>query len=104
MTGRPISEPNPAPNVGLEIDAKYRLTRLLGQGSFGTVFEAEHLLAGRKAALRFLHGQLRSEAFERRFLEQIRAVGAVGQENIVELLDVGQNASFGPFAAMELIE
>src|SRR5262249_50862089 len=96
--------PSAVPAVGAEVDAKYRLTRLLGQGALGPVLEAEHLLAGRKVALRFLHERLRGGDFERRFLDEVRAVGAVGNENIVDMLDVGMSAQFGPYSVMELVD
>src|SRR5690242_13957595 len=84
-----IAAPTPAPaglpTVGSEVDHKYRLQRLLGMGAIGQIFEAEHLLAGRRVAMRFLHPRLRGADFERRFLSEVRSVGTVGHENIAEL-------------------
>ncbi|HJZ84162.1 MAG TPA: protein kinase [Polyangia bacterium] len=102
MTGQPLSAPTPA--VGDEVDGKYRLTRLLGQGVLGMVFEAENQLLGRKVALRFMHPHLRSEVSEGRFLQETRAVGGVGHDNITELLDVAKGTSFGPYAVMEMVD
>src|SRR5215831_8574385 len=101
-----IAAPAPAslPTVGAEVDHKYRLQRLVGMGAIGQLFEAEHLLAGRRVAMRFLHPRLRGGDFERRFLGEVRSVGAVGHENIAELLDVGGSAEFGPYVVMELVD
>ncbi|MBN1668786.1 MAG: protein kinase [Anaerolineales bacterium] len=46
---------------GLIIDDKYELIRFLGAGSFGAVYEAQHLGLGVKRALKFLVRQLESE-------------------------------------------
>src|ERR1044071_577971 len=42
--------PTALPTAGTEVDHKYKLQRLLGMGAIGQVFEAEHLLAGRRVA------------------------------------------------------
>src|SRR5262249_61322622 len=88
-----------------EVDGKYQLTRLLGQGALGPVFEAENEVFGRRVALRFLAGGLRADpdACER-FIDEVRAAGGVDHENVVALLDVGQHPAFGPYAVMELVE
>src|SRR5215471_13352625 len=96
--------PAGVPTVGSEVDHKYRLQRLIGMGAFGQLFEAEHLLAGRRVAMRFLHARLRGGDFERRFLAEVRSVGTIGHENIAELLDVGGSAEFGPYVVMELVD
>src|SRR5438046_1276741 len=70
---QPVIAASPAalPAVGAEVDHKYRLQRLIGMGAFGQLFEAEHLLAGRRVAMRFLHPRLRGGDFERRFLNEV---------------------------------
>src|SRR5262249_44945048 len=98
-TGAPMNA-GAMPQVGAEIDGKYRLTRVLGQGVLGSVFEAENKLAGRWVALRFLSPKLREDDVQKRFLDEVRTVGGIGQENIAELIDVGRTPEFGPYIVM----
>jgi len=71
----------------------YVIERLLGAGGMGEVYLAEHMLMGRRAAIKVLPGQ-RSEAPERlrRFLTEIRAQGRLGTHpNLAVAYDAGEH-------------
>ena len=52
----------------------YLVLDKLGQGGFGTVFEARHRLMGRSVALKLMHpDQLNSQSMVDRFLREVRA-------------------------------
>ncbi len=81
----------------------YRLGRKLGEGSSGTVYEAEHVELGRKLALKVLGPEHAAspEALER-FREEARTVAKLSHPNVVQLYDFGKSLDGRAFLAMEL--
>src|SRR5262245_16851652 len=63
----------------------YRLLRLLGTGSFASVYLGEHRYLGRQAALKVLH--LRLE--EASFLQEARTIARLEHPHIIRVLDFG---------------
>jgi non-specific serine/threonine protein kinase len=70
--------------------AGYRIAGLLGRGGMGFVYEAEHLLLKRKAALKTLAPQLDDDGeFKRRFIRESQTVAAIDHPNIIPIYDAG---------------
>lgn len=81
----------------------YRVTRVLGSGGMGIVLEAEHILLGRRAAIKTVRADLVADsALERRFLLEARAVAALDHPSIVRLYDFAF-AEDMPYMVMELV-
>jgi serine/threonine protein kinase len=79
------------PLVGQIVQGRYRVDRLIGRGGMGVVYQAQHLLIGRKVALKVLsayaaHSPERVERFRREAL----AAAGVGSSHVVDVLDMGQ--------------
>ena len=84
---------------------KYELTRMLGQGGMGQVWEGEHQLTGRRVAVKILaDGYLSNKKVVARFGREARAASAVQHEGIVEILDQDRTAEGVPFLVMEFLE
>src|SRR5581483_8700573 len=83
---------------------RYRVLETLGEGGFGTVFRAEHLLMGRMVALKLLRGELlrRPDAVER-FCREVRALAGLSHPNILTIHDAEQ-AGGSLFYTMEFVE
>ncbi len=82
----------------------YRVTRQLGEGGMGVVYEAEHPVIGRKVAIKLLHLSLaRDPEVVARFFNEARAIHTVGHENIVEIMDFGQTSDGQPYFIMEFL-
>jgi eukaryotic-like serine/threonine-protein kinase len=102
----PPSTPEPSSRrhalVGHILEDKYRPTAILGEGGMGTVYEAEHLLIGRRVALKVLHpAQAQRRDAVWRFRHEARVVGSIGHPNICEIYDVGELEDGSPYLVME---
>ena len=76
--------------VGSEI-AGYRVTGLLGRGGMGFVYEAEHAILGRKAAIKTLSGDLGGDGdFHERFIQESQMVAALDHPSIIPIYDAGE--------------
>src|SRR5690349_17481184 len=90
--------------LGRTIAGRYRVISLIGEGGMGAVYLAEHLMIGRKVALKRLHPELAADAKSvARFQREARAAAATGHEHIVEILDLGFGEDGAPFLVMELL-
>jgi serine/threonine-protein kinase len=70
--------------------AGYRITGLLGRGGMGFVYEAEHQLLKRKAALKMLAPELGGGAdFRERFIRESQTVASIDHPNIIPIYDAG---------------
>ena len=87
------------------VSGKYRLQRLLGAGSMGTVWAARNELTNRDFAIKVLKPTLAEnrEAIGR-FFQEARACGQLRHPAIVDVLDVGHAEDGSPFIVMELLE
>ena len=84
--------------------AQYRLGRLIGVGSFGEVYEAEHLLLKRACAVKLIRPELEADpkAFSR-FEREVRAIAKLTHWNSVEVFDFGETAEGMFYYVMELL-
>lgn len=85
------------------VAGKYRITRKLGQGGFGAVYEAEHTGGIGKVALKML--ALADQGIEdvRRFYREAQVTAQLRHANTVRVFDVGQTERGALFIAMELL-
>lgn len=87
------------------IDGKYQLLRELGRGSAGTVWEAEHLIVGKRVAVKILHESLARDAGLRgRIVSEARAAARIAHPHVVDIHDLGVTRSGAPYLVMELLE
>ena len=91
---------------GALVDRKYQVTKLLGAGAMGAVYEAEHTGTGRRVALKVIMGQFsKDEGLVARFHREARAAGQIETQHITQVLDTGfDHESELPFMVMEFLE
>ncbi len=88
--------------VGRELGG-YRVVGELGRGGMGIVLEAEHVLLGRRAAIKTIRPDLVVDpGLERRFMLEARAVAALDHRSIVRLYDFAFDGDT-PYMVMELV-
>jgi serine/threonine-protein kinase len=90
---------------GSVLDGRWRVETLLGTGGMGSVYRAEHVHVGRKAAVKVLHPDLcRSPPERERFRREARVASRLRSPHVVEVLDFGEDAAGRPYLVMELLE
>ena len=101
-----MSDPSPAdPLIGVVLDERFRVERLLGEGGMGRVYAATELLLRRRCAVKVLLPEFaRDKDSVARFLREARAIAQIRHENVVDIYHLGGDAESGVvFFAMELL-
>ena len=93
-------------NIGRVLQNRYRLSRLLGQGSMGRVYGAEDVaLGGIPVAVKFLAQTLLNQRMRDRFEREAKTCAQLGQRSlhIVRVTDYGVDEDEVPFYVMEYL-
>ncbi|MDI1449286.1 serine/threonine-protein kinase [Polyangium sp. 6x1] len=82
------------------------VVRPLGKGGVGEVFEVEHALLGRRAALKaLLPANTERRGLAERIADEGRILARVRHDNLVDVLDLGLLSDDGrPYLVLELLE
>ncbi|MGH7440090.1 MAG: serine/threonine-protein kinase, partial [Polyangiaceae bacterium] len=91
--------------TGQVIDGKYRIVRLIGTGGMGAVYEGENSLIRRRVAIKVLHADTADNGdIIRRFEREAQAAGEIGNDHILEVLDLGSLPNGDRFMVMEFLD
>ncbi|HMG24447.1 MAG TPA: serine/threonine-protein kinase, partial [Kofleriaceae bacterium] len=90
--------------LGTQVGA-YRVLQQIGKGGMGTVWLAEHVMLGRRAAFKLLHPMytMRPDIVGR-FFNEARAATAIADPGIVQIFDFGQHTDGTAYIAMEMLD
>src|SRR5215831_6399260 len=90
---------------GQVLDGKYRIVRLLGEGGMGAVYEGENVRINRRVAIKVLHaGFTENREVTQRFEREAQAAGRIGNDHILEVIDLGTLPSGDHFIVMEYLD
>ena len=92
-----------APGTQIE---KYRIAHLLGDGGMGAVYAADHVVLGRRAAIKVLHPHIATNAeIVQRFINEALGAASLDHRNIIRVLDCGQIPGNGAwYIALEFLD
>jgi serine/threonine-protein kinase len=98
---RPVEDPL----IGKVLADTFLLSRLLGQGGMGRVYEAEHVRLPRRVAVKVIHDSLAQipEAVAR-FEREAQAAASIESEHVVEVVDVVRTPLGQPCLVAELLQ
>ncbi|HEU4410421.1 MAG TPA: protein kinase [Polyangiaceae bacterium] len=97
--------PDGLPSVGDAIAGKYRLTRELGRGGMGAVYEALHLRLGQKVAIKVVLPEVAARPeLAYRFENEARAAARLHGPHTARVFDVDVTPDGLPYIVMELLE
>ncbi len=102
------AEPTPGtpdPLVGRKVGG-YAVTRRIGQGGMGIVYEAKHeRITQQRAAIKVLHKELSSdEKVLQRFFMEAKAISMAQHSSIVKIFDFGQLDDGTAYIMMEFLD
>jgi hypothetical protein len=100
-------QPQPdTPRPPIDRIGRYKITRLIGEGGMGAVYEAEQDQPRRTVALKVIKAGMASPELLRRFAQESQALGRLQHPGIAQIFDAG-TADTGhgpqPYFAMEFI-
>jgi len=91
--------------VGQLLDNKYRIIRMIGEGGMGAVFEGENVRINRRVAIKVLHAAFTGNAeVMQRFEREAQAAGRIGNDHILEVLDLGILPDGDRYIIMEFLD
>ncbi len=94
-----------AGRVGTDLNAKWRIDKVVGVGGMGVVFACTHKNNGTRSAVKVLHLEYaRAEDVRDRFLKEGRIANKVNHTARVQVTDDGVSDQGEPFLVMELLE
>jgi len=83
---------------------RYRLGRRLGKGGMGEVYEAEHSLLARRAAIKLLKTDVDQPGMKERFEREARSTARLVHPNTIAVYDFGSTPDGMFYYAMEYID
>ena len=91
--------------VGNVLEGAYRITRLIGEGGMGAVYEAVQLRLNKRVAVKLMARELAAnrEAIAR-FHREAEITSHLGHPHLVTVVDFGQAESGEPYLVMEYLE
>jgi len=99
------AEPNLDAVIGTVLEGAYRVTRLMGEGGMGAVYEAVQLRLDKRVAVKLMARELAAnhEALAR-FHREAQITSHLGHPNLVTVIDFGMAESGEPYLVMEYLE
>jgi serine/threonine-protein kinase len=86
------------------IAGKYRLTRLIGKGGMGAVWEGVHETLGARVAVKFIDAEhATSHDLRQRFVNEAKAAARLRSKHVVQVHDQGVTDDGRPYIVMEFL-
>jgi len=101
----PFEAKNTPSDVAGQMAGEYRLRRKLGEGGYGAVYEAEHPVLKRRAAVKVLHRSERMDsAGAMRFISEAQAANQIRSRYIVDIFSFGKLDDGRHFYVMDFLD
>jgi tRNA A-37 threonylcarbamoyl transferase component Bud32 len=91
--------------VGTTLLGRYQITKKIGQGGMGAVYEGTHTLIGKRVAVKVLLDKYaKKDQIVARLEQEARLASAIGHEHIIDITDFGTTSDGRTFVVMEFLE
>jgi serine/threonine-protein kinase len=104
---QPPEEPpaRPDPLLGQTLVERYQLTRKIGEGGMGAVYEARHVGLDKPMAVKVLRDKyLDRPNVAQRLVQEARLASAIRHQHIIDITDSGTTSDGRTFVVMELLD
>ncbi len=99
------SKPHSSEIIGSTLSGRYLVTKKIGQGGMGAVYEATHTLIGKRVAVKvLLEKYAEREAIVARLKKEAQLASSIGNEHIIDITDIGNTDDGRTFVVMEYLE
>ncbi|MBM4342063.1 MAG: protein kinase [Deltaproteobacteria bacterium] len=90
---------------GTEVNGRYRIGHIIGQGGFGAVYKAKNMATDQDIAIKLLAVSLDSDDSDmiQRFFAEAQVTASLKHPNTIRVFDFGQAESGALYIAMELL-
>ena len=91
--------------AGTVLGDTYRITRLIGIGGMGAIYEAAHIGTGKHVAIKMMSKELSAhpEALAR-FRREVKVTTELAHPHIIDVFDFGASPTGEPYLVMEYLE
>lgn len=90
---------------GQIVAGRYKITKVIGRGGMGSVYQAHDLYIKRNVALKMLHREFASKPIIiQRFQKEVEAIAKLSHPGIVKVHDLGVAEDGSQFMVMDLVE
>ncbi len=102
-----MQTPPSDPMIGRYV-GRYRITRRLGHGGMGSVYEVVQNAIGHRAAIKVLNSKLstdpKHDKYVQRFLDEARAVNLINHPGVIQIYDFGELDDQTVYILMEYLD
>ncbi|MBX7083918.1 MAG: protein kinase [Nannocystaceae bacterium] len=93
------------PYIGVELEGKYAIEALIGEGAMGRVYKAKQVPLGKAFAVKILAPHLMNdEASHQRFASEAHNAASLNHPNCVSIVDYGRSSDGITYIVMEYIK
>ena len=104
MSSPSTAKASPSVFPGTTISGRFRIERLLGRGSMGSVWLARHLTLDVDVAVKFIDAAFRDQSDHRgRFALEAQSAASINSPHVVSVLDFGEDGG-RQYIAMEFLD
>ncbi len=98
-----MTDSQPPPVSGL-VAGKYEVSRLIGRGGMGSVWEGRHHSLGTRVAIKFIEKEYAESAeAQKRFDNEAKAAARIQSKHAIQIFDHGVTDDGRPYMVMELL-
>mgnify|MGYP000137239770 CR=1 FL=1 len=91
--------------IGRDLDGRYRIDALLGQGGMGAVFRGTHVHLQREVAIKVLHPEIGNDGqIAKRFEREAHSASRLDHPHCVRVTDFGATPEGMKYLVMELLQ
>jgi len=91
--------------VGATLSERWLVTRKIGQGGMGAVYEATHTMIGKQVAIKILLDKYANrESIVARLKKEAELASSIRHPHIIDITDIGQTEDGRTFVVMEYLE